>query len=215
MTEPLHLPYGWARATVGQVCTVMYGKGLAKKQRVETGQVGIYGSAGLVGYHNRALVEERVIVVGRKGNAGSVWLTQGPSWPIDTTYYLQLSRGLSASFLALQLQGLDLVQMDSSTTIPSLRRPDLEATALAVAPLAEQMRIVERIEEIFAHLDAVETILNSRLPKAVNLRQSVLTEAFAGRLVPQDPDDEPASVLLERIAATRPAKPKRRRKARS
>lgn len=178
MTDPLHLPHGWARATVGQLCTVRYGKGLAKKQRVETGQVGIYGSAGLVGYHDQALVEEQVIVVGRKGNAGSVWLALGPSWPIDTTYYLQSSRGLSASFLTFQLQTLDLVHMDSSTAIPSLRRPDLEAASIAVAPIAEQRRIVERIEEILTCLDAIETTLQSLLKRVKVLRSAILTDAF-------------------------------------
>ena len=178
MNEPLHLPHGWARATVGQLCTVRYGKGLAKKQRVETGQVEIYGSAGLVGHHDQELVEEQVIVVGRKGNAGSVWLTQGPSWPIDTTYYLLLSSGPSASFLSYQLCSLDLVQMDSSTTIPSLRRPDLEATTLAVAPVAEQRRIVERIEEIFVRLDAIEMRLKSLLDKLRILRSAILANAL-------------------------------------
>ena len=156
----------------------MYGKGLAKKQRVETGEVEIYGSAGLVGHHDQALVEEQVIVIGRKGNAGSVWLTPGPSWPIDTTYYLQSSRGLSASFLTFQLQTLDLVQMDSSTAIPSLRRPDLEATSIAVAPIAEQRRIVERIEEILTCLDAIEITLQSLLKRVKLLRSAVLTDAF-------------------------------------
>ena len=178
MNELLHLPHGWARATVGQLGTVRYGKGLAKKQRVETGQVRIFGSAGPIGHHDRALIEEPVIVVGRKGNAGSVWLTQGPSWPIDTTYYLQLSRGLSASFLALQLGSRDLLRMDSSTTIPSLRRPDLEAIALAVAPLAEQRRVVERIDGVFARLDAIEKRMKLLLGKLTVLRSVVLANAF-------------------------------------
>lgn len=199
------LPHGWARTTLGDLCSVEYGKGLAKKDRDATGSVGVFGSAGLVGRHSSPLVEEPVIIVGRKGNAGSVHLTDGPSWPIDTTYFLRPPRELSADFLALQLGCCDLVQKDSSTTIPSLRRPDLEATSILLAPVQEQKRIVAAIEEHSSRLDAVESVVPSN-PKIEALRRSILREAFSGRLVGQDPNDEPAFVLLERIAnSQRPA----------
>lgn len=192
------LPSGWESVRLGDLCRVEYGKGLSKKQRVETGSVDVYGSAGRVGRHDCALVEEPVIIVGRKGNAGSVWLSDSPSWPIDTTYFLRPPDGLSHRFLALQLGSRDLVQKDSSTTIPSLRRPDLEDTRIDVAPVREQERIVDAIEEHFSRLDAVESVLDSN-PKIEALRRSILREAFSGRLVPQDPNDEPAAALLERI----------------
>ncbi|WP_419926219.1 restriction endonuclease subunit S [Candidatus Poriferisocius sp.] len=196
------LSSGWESVSVGDLCSVEYGKGLSKKLRIETGSADVYGSAGLVGHHDCALVEEPVIVIGRKGNAGSVWLTNGPSWPIDTTYFLRPPREISPEFLAWQLGSRDLVQKDSSTTIPSLRRPDLEATPVAVAPIGEQERIVAAIEEHFSRLDAVESVLVSN-PKIEALRRSILREAFSGRLVSQNPNDEPASALLERIAASR------------
>lgn len=103
------LPNGWIRVSLGDLCSVEYGKGLAKKDRDATGSVRVYGSAGLMGRHSSPLVEEPVIIVGRKGNAGSVWLTDGPSWPIDTTYFLRHPKELSADFLALQLGSCDLV----------------------------------------------------------------------------------------------------------
>ena len=94
---------------------------------------------------------------------------------------------------------------------------------ISIAPVAEQRLIVKGIDEAFTRLGTVESTLVELLdiPAGVplgrftTLRQSVLAEAFAGRLVPQDPDDEPASVLLERIAAAQPSKPQRRRKARA
>ena len=167
-----NLPPGWALTTVGVLCNVEYGKGLSKRQRVESGAIEVYGSAGLAGHHDQALVEEPVIVVGRKGNAGAVWLTNRPSWPIDTTYFLRPPQGLVPDFFALQLGHQDLVGLDSSTTIPSLRRPDLEAIPVALAPVLEQERIVAAIEEHFSRLDAAERALADTGRKLKSLQRS-------------------------------------------
>ena len=79
----------------------------------------------------------------------------------------------------------------------------LKAMPVALPPLAEQKRIVEKIEELLPKVeeygkaqDALDK-LNEELPE--RLKKSILQEAISGRLVPQDPNDEPASVLLERI----------------
>ena len=167
--------------TVGELCRVEYGKGLSKNRRVESGPVQVYGSAGMAGFHNEALVEEPTVIVGRKGNAGAIWLARQPSWPIDTTYFLRPPRGLLPEYLTLQLKHADLVDLDSSTTIPSLRRPDLEATPVAVAPTSEQERIVAAIEEHFSRLDAAEATLRQSLTCLEVLRACILTDAFHAR----------------------------------
>jgi type I restriction enzyme S subunit len=87
-----------------------------------------------------------------------------------------------------------------------------------VPPLAEQEAIVERIEGQLSLLDNANSLSARALAKAAALRRSLLHRAFTGRLVPQDPDDEPASVLLDRIRAERGAqsvKPQRKRRARA
>ena len=172
------LPPGWAMTTVGELCKVEYGKGLSKNQRVESGSVQVYGSAGMAGLHNQALVEEPAVIVGRKGNAGAVWLANQPSWPIDTTYFLRPPRGLLPEFLTMQLGHADLVDLDSSTTIPSLRRPDLEATPVAIAPTSEQERIVAAIGDHFSRLDAVEATLETARRKLASLQRSAVAQLF-------------------------------------
>ena len=205
--SPDRLPPGWSLINVRELCAVEYGKGLRKKERVQSGSIGVYGSAGIVGYHDVALVDEPVVIVGRKGNAGAVWVSEEPSWPIDTTYFLRVYSGVSARFLGHQLQKADLHVQDSSTTIPSLRRPDLESVAVGVPPLDEQHQVIATLEERLSRLDAAEATLRTTLDRSAALRRTVLAQAFAGRLVPQDPDDEPASALLARIASSRPSEP--------
>ena len=73
--------------------------------------------------------------------------------------------------------------------------------AVALPPLAEQGRIVAEVERRLSVIHQAEASLS----RAERLRQSILKQAFSGKLVPQDPGDEPASALLERIKAEREA----------
>lgn len=77
--------------------------------------------------------------------------------------------------------------------------------AIPLPPLAEQERIILEVERCLSVVDNLEQVVNANLKRAERLRQAILKDAFAGRLVPQDPNDEPASVLLERIQAEREA----------
>jgi type I restriction enzyme S subunit len=90
-------------------------------------------------------------------------------------------------------------------------QPDLTHKAFGpcpfpLAPLAEQKEIVRRVEELFALADQIEARYAKGKAHVDKLTQSILAKAFRGELVPQDPNDEPASVLLERIRARREQK---------
>ncbi len=78
-------------------------------------------------------------------------------------------------------------------------------------PLAEQTEIVRRVEQLFAFADQLEAKVAAAKSRIDHLTQSILAKTFRGELVPQDPNDEPASVLLERIKAQRAAAPKAKR----
>lgn len=97
-----------------------------------------------------------------------------------------------------------LTEVASSTSgLYTLSTAKIKAIRMDVPSIVEQQRIVAEVERQFSILDAMEATVTAALARAERLRQSVLREAFAGRLVPQDPADEPASVLLERIKSER------------
>lgn len=99
--------------------------------------------------------------------------------------------------------------------IRHLGKRGLSRFPIPVAPHGEQSRIADDISDQFDQIRSIQDWVEDAQKQVAALRRSVLAKAFAGRLVPQDPDDEPASVLLERIAASRPTRNKRRRRARS
>jgi type I restriction enzyme S subunit len=86
-----------------------------------------------------------------------------------------------------------------------LNLEDVRSATVPLAPRKEQDQIVREVEERLSILDAMEQSTRVGIEQSEAIRQSILTKAFAGQLVPQDPNDEPASVLLARIKAEREA----------
>lgn len=94
---------------------------------------------------------------------------------------------------------------------PGLNLANIRDVRLALPTIHEQWEIVSRLQDELDRFEIIEDFCKSELTRSAALRQSILKDAFAGRLVPQDPNDEPASELLARIRAERAREPKKRK----
>jgi type I restriction enzyme S subunit len=98
-----------------------------------------------------------------------------------------------------------VVARQAGVKMPRLRTKDLMQMPVPLPPLPEQHRIVARIRALFAQADAIEAAVKVARGRVEKIDQAILARAFRGELVPQDPTDEPASAMLERIREQREA----------
>ena len=218
------LPTGWVLARLRDILPLAYGKSLVKKSRVNSGSVPVYGSSGILGYHNEPLVQGQSLIIGRKGTVGAVYFSNCFSWPIDTTYFATGTKSTYLRFFSYLLGFMNLGTLDRSTAIPGLNRDDYGDLRIALAPLPEQHRIVAEIEKQFSRLDASVAALKRAQVNLKRYRSSVLKTACEGKLVPTEAElarderreYEPADQLRDRILAERrvqwASQPKRRGK---
>jgi len=122
-------------------------------------------------------------------------------------------RAIDPRFAAYYMNSLARARVNSQQVGIALRHFNTKSMAkfpVPVPPLAEQMVIVSLVNKSLNQIDNVEAAIVPNLNYADRLRQSILQRAFQGKLVPQDPNDEPASLLLERIRVERIKEPQRR-----
>lgn len=105
-------------------------------------------------------------------------------------------------YLRIEKQNIRQISYSSGGQ-PNIKLPTLNCYPFPLSPLEEQREIVRQVDKLFAFADKLEEHYKRAKEKIDKLPQSVLAKTFRGELVPQDPNDEPASILLERIKAER------------
>lgn len=140
-----------------------------------------------------------------------------PEWNINQAIArFTASDGVSPGYLALCLRSDSVLSHAISRAKTTAGQFNLtleicRELPIPLPPTLEQTEIVRRVEQLFVFADQLEARVKAAQVCIDHLTQSILAKAFRGELVPQDPNDEPASVLLERIKAQRAATPKAKR----
>ena len=161
--------------------------------------------------YGRAFAFKGDILLTCKGTVGTMAILQQEQVHIARQIMgIRPYNGADTDYVKLVLETLvERLKAAAKSMIPGIARDDVLFSLIPLPPLSEQHRIVAKIEELLPYIErygkAEEhlTALNTTFPEA--LKKSILQEAVQGKLVPQNPDDEPASVLLERIRAEKQA----------
>ena len=159
--------------TVGTFAPFTYGKGLSKKTRNETGSVPVFGSNGIIGYHDTPLTNGPTIIIGRKGTVGAVHYSPVPCWPIDTTFYITESNSQRLRFKYYLLQSLGLNLMNSDSAVPGLNRGAAHAIRISVPSEIEQQFIASFLGDLDDKID-----LNRRMNDTLEEMARVLFKSW-------------------------------------
>ena len=152
-----------------------------------------------------------VICEGGEPGRCAVWRKElGQDMQIQKALHrVRFTDSMNSSFVQMYFElcasNRRLEKMFTGTTIKHLTGEKLARMAVPICSINEQARILLALESKFSEADQLDQTITTALQQAEALRQSILKKAFSGRLVPQDPNDEPASELLARIRAERDA----------
>ena len=143
---------GWTEYKLKDLCVINYGKGLGKSNIVN-GNIPVYSSGGIIGFHNTYNVNSEGVIIGRKGNAGSVFYSDKPFFCIDTAFYIEPNNQYDLKYLFYKLVSMNLKNHKTGTAIPGLIRNDIYKLSISIPPLDEQKRIASALSKIDAYLE--------------------------------------------------------------
>jgi type I restriction enzyme S subunit len=158
---------------VGDMIELAYGRSLSADNR-KTGSVPVYGSNGIVGYHNDSAVDGPGIVVGRKGSVGALAFSEGPFWPIDTTYFVVNKGAHDWRFLYHFLRSLGLTGLNSHSAVPGLNREDVYSIEVSLPAREEEPVIGQVLDEIEVAVAREDATIGSHQ----KLKRAVMRDLF-------------------------------------
>jgi type I restriction enzyme S subunit len=169
-----NLPEDWSCEPLGNRIKLRYGVGLTEESRVE-GKYNVYGSNGIVGTHNEALVDAPGILIGRKGSVGAVHYAEEPFFPIDTVYFVERLRDDSFRYLYYLLDYLNLSRLNAATGVPGLTRKDALSLRGAFPQPDEQIAIANILDAVDEAIKRTRTSLEKAWTVKCGVLQKLLT----------------------------------------
>jgi type I restriction enzyme, S subunit len=169
-----------------------------------------YGATGQVGWIDDYIFDEEILLLGEDGapfldqSKDVAYLVRGKSWVNNHAHVLRARDGITNNLWMMHyLNSIHFNDYVTGTTRLKLNQARMKQIPVPLAPIEEQKRVVDEIEKQLTRLDAAVINLKRIQANLARYKASVLKAACEGRLVPQDPADEPASELLARILAER------------
>jgi type I restriction enzyme S subunit len=174
-TELGLVPKGWQPTRVDSFIELAYGKALKAETR-RLGAVPVYGSGGITGWHDEALVHGPSIIVGRKGTVGSLYWESRPFYPIDTVFYVKSARPLSYCHQLLKTLGLS--GMNTDAAVPGLNRENVYRLLVTNPP----QQLVDAFDEVVRALREMIDHQAQQASVLASMRDTLLPRLISGQL---------------------------------
>ena len=200
---PFDVPEGWELTTLGGICSMQAGSFMPASNissECGEGMYPCYGGNGIRGYVNQYSLDGIYPLIGRQGAlCGNINMAHGKFYATEHAVVVTKMEDINLEWLFYLLCALNLNQYSSGAAQPGLAVSNLLKIYIALPPKEEQKRIAKQIKMTFENIDLLSISISNISNTVQTIKSKILDLAIRGKLVPQDPNDEPASVLLERI----------------
>jgi type I restriction enzyme, S subunit len=206
------LPKGWSWTSVEQFTENFDGQRIpvkAEDRANKQGQYPYYGASGIIDSVDDYLFDGHFLLLAEDGanllsrSTPIAFEAEGRFWVNNHAHILKTLGGLPIAYLRHFFNGTRLDFSITGTAQPKLTQAAMNRILVPLPPKSEQEVIVAEVAEKLSQVEAADAAFNHALRRAARLRQSILKQAFEGKLVPQNSSDEPATVLLERLQGSR------------
>ena len=209
---PFEIPKGWEWERFGNIMINKDSErvplSVAQRQQLKK-TYDYYGASGVIDKVDKYLFDKDLLLIGEDGanlinrSTPIAFIARGKYWVNNHAHVLDVCSGMALSYVALFINAISLVDYVTGTAQPKMNQEKMNSILLAIPPVKEQHRILEKMSLVDAFVDkyaSLQTKLDS-LDNSVYelLRKSILQEAIQGKLVPQIAEEGTAQELLEQI----------------
>ena len=206
---PFELPKGWCFTNIGELLINRDGERKPVSSAIRRKQSNkiydYYGAAGVIDKIDNYLFDEKLLLIGEDGanllskSKNNAFFAEGKYWVNNHAHVLDATDKNLLEYVAIVINAIKLDDYITGSAQPKLSQDNLNKMPIALPPLSEQKRIMEAIIHWSLLIEQIE---QNKIDLQASIKQAkskVLDLAIHGKLVPQDPNDEPASELLKRI----------------
>ena len=175
--------HDWQEKQLGEVIKLEYGKSLGESKRNSNGLYPIYGANGVKDRTDEFYYDKKSIIVGRKGSAGELNLTEEKFWPLDVTYFVTFDeKKYDLMFLYFILSKLNLPKLAKGVK-PGINRNEVYEINICFPTLREQKTIVHQLNALQNEVQKLDASYQRKLESIEELKSGILKRAYENEVI--------------------------------